>query len=182
MNFCIWVTGLPGSGKSTIVRELEQMYAEAGLDFVTLGLDQIRTFLTPDPAYTDEEREIVYRSLVLMARLLMAHSTKNVIIDATANRRAFRDLARQRIPEFAEIYVKCPLEICRSREASRHGQAVEKNLYRKAENGRLEGKLPGISTPYEEPHNPEVLVPSDILEPRESAKKIMDYVLSRWMH
>lgn len=181
MNFCLWVTGLPGSGKSTIVKELERLFTGAGLDFITLGLDQIREVLTPEPKYTDEEREIVYRSLVLMAHLLVEHSRKNVIIDATGNRRAFRDLARQRIPEFAEVYVKCPLEICQSREASRNGQSVEENLYRKAKAGRLKGELPGISVPYEEPHDAEVLVPSDRLKPRESAKRIMDYVRSRWI-
>jgi adenylylsulfate kinase len=181
MNFCLWVTGLPGSGKSTIVKELERLFGEAGLDFITLGLDQIRTVLTPDPKYTDEEREIVYRSLVLMAQLLLEHSGKNVVIDATGNRRAFRNLARERIPEFGEIYIQCPLEICQSREALRDGRSVEKNLYQKAKAGQLEGALPGISVPYEEPQDPEVLVPSDRLEPPESAKRIMDYVRSRWM-
>jgi adenylylsulfate kinase len=181
MNFCLWVTGLPGSGKSTIVKELERFLAEGGLDFVTLGLDDIRKVLTPEPKYNDEEREIVYRSLVLMAQLLATHSTQNVIIDARGNRRAFRDLARKRIPEFAEVYVKCPLEICQSREASRNGQGVEKNLYQKAETAQLEGNLPGVSAPYEEPWDSEVIVPSDKLKPMESAKRIMDYVRSRWM-
>ena len=181
MNFCLWVTGLPGSGKSTIVNELEQLFAVTGFDFVTLRLDDIRKVLTPEPKYTDAERQIVYRSLVLMAELLVAHSTQNVIIDATGNRRAFRELARTRIPEFAEIYVKCPLEICQSREASRDGHGVEKNLYQKAEAGRLDGNLPGISTPYEEPVHPDVLVASDKLTPNESAKRIMDYLRSRWM-
>lgn len=181
MSFCVWVTGLPGSGKSTIVNELEQSFSETGLDCVTLRLDDIRKVLTPEPTYTDEERQIVYRSLVLMAQLLVAHSTQNVIIDATGNRRAFRELARKRIPEFAEIYVKCPLEICRSREASRDGQGVEKNLYQKAEAGRLDGNLPGVSTPYEEPLHPEVIVESDKLTPKESATRIMDHVRSRWI-
>jgi adenylylsulfate kinase len=181
MNFCLWVTGLPGSGKSTIVNELERLFSETGLDFVTLRLDDIRKVLTPEPKYTDEERQIVYRSLVLMAQLLVTHSTQNVIIDATGNRRAFRELARKRMPAFAEIYVKCPLEICQSREASRNGQGVEKNLYQKAEAGRLDGNLPGVSTPYEEPFHPEVLVASDKLRPKESAKRIMGYVQSRWM-
>lgn len=181
MNFCLWITGLPGSGKSTIGSELEQMLVEAGIRVVTLSLDQIRKVLTPAPKYTDEERAIVYRSLVLMAQLMVAHGDKNVIIDATANRRAFRNLARQLVPEFAEVYVKCPLEICQAREASRNGQNVEKNLYQKAKAGQLEGELPGLAVPYEEPENSEVQIQSDKLTPRESAKRIMDYVRSRWM-
>ena len=180
MNFCLWITGLPGSGKSTIAKELERMFLEAGILFVTLSLDQIRKVLTPEPKFTDQERELVYRSLVLMARLMVEHSSKNVIIDATGNLRTFRNLARQLIPEFAEIYVKCPLEGCKAREASRRDQPVQKDLYKRASEGRLKGKLPGISAPYEEPEDPEVLVASDLLSPHESAEKIMTYIKSRW--
>lgn len=180
MNFCLWITGLPGSGKSTIVKELELFFSQSGLDFVILGIDQIRKVMTPEPKYTDEERGIVYRGLVLMAQLLLKHSSKNVIIDATGNLRAFRKLARQRMPDFAEVYIKCPLKICQSRETSRNAKTVEKNLYQKAKSGQLKGNLPGISALYEEPLKPEILIPSDRVKPRESAKRIMDYVRSRW--
>ena len=180
MSFCLWITGLPGSGKSTIARELEQMFLEAGIHFVTLCLDQIRKVLTAELKYTDQERELVYRSLVIMAQLMVEHSGKNVIIDATGNRKEFRGLARRLIPEFAEIYVKCPLEACQVREASRRGRSVQKDLYKSAAQGKLKGKLPGISAPYEEPENPEVQVASDVLSPHESAGRIMVYIRSRW--
>jgi adenylylsulfate kinase len=64
--------------------------------------------VTPEPKYTDEEREIVYRALVVMAQLLLEHGDKNIIIYGTGNRRAFKKLARDLIPEFAKAYVKCP--------------------------------------------------------------------------
>ncbi len=181
MNFCLWITGLPGSGKSTILNELSRMLAEAGIEAVTLSLDHIRKVLTPEPKYTREERDIVYRSLVVMARLLVEQGGKNVIIDATGNRKEFRELARGLIREFAEVYVRCPLKTCQSRETTRRGQLVQKDLYKKAINGRLTGQLPGISAPYEESENPELEVRSEVLSPHESAKKIMDYVISRWM-
>ncbi len=180
MNFCLWLTGLPGSGKSTILKELEQILSESGIEAVTLSLDYIRKVLTPEPKYTNEERALVYRSLVLMAQLLVERGKKNVIIDATGNRKEFRDLARGLIHEFAEIYVRCPLETCRAREASRRGQPVQKDLYKSAAEGKLKGKLPGISSPYEEPENPEVLISSDVLFPHESARKIMAFIRSRW--
>ena len=172
MRFCIWITGLPGSGKSTVLKELEQLLSESGIEAVTLSLDHIRKVLTPKPKYTDEERALVYRSLVMMAQLLVKHGRKSVIIDATGNRKEFRELARGLIPEFAEIYVKWPLETCKVREASRRGQPVQKDLYKTASDGKLNGKLPGISAPYEEPDNPEVQVASDVLSPRESAREI----------
>lgn len=180
MSFCLWLTGLPGSGKSTILKELAAMLASAGISAVSLSLDHIRKIITPDPRYTEEERGIVYRSLALMAQLLVAEGGKNVIIDATANRKEFRALARGLIPEFAEIYIRCPIEICEEREAMRQGQPVEKDLYKRAMDGNLKGGFPGISAPYEEPEHPDLIIRSDMLSPRESAKSIIAYIQSRW--
>ena len=180
MSFCLWLTGLPGSGKSTILHELSRILSESGIEAVTLSLDRIRKVITPDPKYTNEERDIVYRSLVMMAHLLVDQGKKNVIIDATGNRREFRHLARGLIQEFAEVYVKCPLETCMAREGARRGQPIQEELYKSASEGKLKGELPGISAPYEEPENPELVVESDVLSPYESAKKISNYVKLRW--
>ena len=90
MNFCLWITCLPGSGKTTIAGETEKLLEKTGYGTLTLNLDQILKFLTPNASYTEEERELVCRSLVIMARLLVRHGIKNIIIDATGNRRKFR--------------------------------------------------------------------------------------------
>jgi adenylylsulfate kinase len=180
MSFCLWITGLPGSGKTTIVKQLERLLAKRRVGFVTLNMDLIRKTVTPEAEYTERERGIVYRSLVLIAQLLVEHSNKCVLIDATGNRREFRALARNLIPEFAEVYVKCPLEICQSRESLRKSQMVRTNLYRNAINGRLKGHLPGIAVPYEPPLNPEVELDSAVLSPKEAAVSIEAYVRSRW--
>jgi adenylylsulfate kinase len=182
MNFCLWLTGLPGSGKTTIAREVEELLTKEGVSTVVLAMDELRTFLTPDPKYTEEEREIVYRALVLLAQNIVEHSRKSVIIDATGNRRHFRNLARERIKEFAEVYVKCAIEVCKARESSRDHPLVVKNMYRKAQAGRLQGGLPGVTAPYEEPTAPEVEVPSDALTPVEAAREIMNYVRSKWLN
>jgi adenylylsulfate kinase len=136
--------------------------------------------MTPQLKYASEEREIVCRALVTMAQILVEHCGKNVIIDATGNRKEFRELARSLISEFAEIYVKCPLETCKAREASRWGQPVQKNPHKRASGGEVKGELPAIYASYEKPGSPEVPIASDVLSSYESAKRIKDYVMSRW--
>ncbi len=180
MSFCLWITGLPGSGKSAILKKWMENFFSSGGKPVILSLDHIRKVVTPNPVYTEEERGIVYRSLVVMAQLLVQEGHRNVIIDATGNRREFRTLARRLIPDFAEIYVRCSLETCAKREAMRKGQPVERDLYSRASKGTLKGKMPGVSAPYEAPENPELVVQSDLLSPAEAAEKIMVYVQSRW--
>jgi adenylylsulfate kinase len=182
MNFCLWITGLPGSGKTTIAKEAEELLTRDGVSTVLLAMDELRKFLTPEPEYTDEKREIAYRALVLVAQFVVEHSQKSVLIDATGNRRHFRNLARERIPEFAEVYIKCAIEVCKARESSRENPLVEKNMYEKAQRGSLKGDLPGVTAPYEEPTAPEVEVPSDALTPTEAAREIMNYVRSRWLN
>jgi len=180
MNFCLWITGLPGSGKSAIAEQLHRLLSTSGIEHVILSLDRIREIVTPEPDYTDSERRIVYRSLAFTAQLLIEHSTKSVIIDATGNRREYRDLARRLIPEFGEVYVACPIEVCKERESLRKKGSVQRDLYKKAARGALEGGLPGVTAPYEAPENAEIEVPSDILSPRESAGRIMSYITARW--
>jgi len=181
MKFCVWLCGLPGSGKTTIVKELEKSLLKSGLDFLTLNLDEIRKVVTPKPAYTSEERDIVYGALAYMAMLLITAGCRNIIIDATGNRKTYRETARALIPEFAILYIKCPVETCQKREASRPSGNIERDLYRKAKAGMLKGVFPGVTAAFEEPENPEVLINSDELTPIESAELIMSYIHSRWM-
>lgn len=180
MNFCIWITGLPGSGKTAVALELERMAHERHVDLLVLHLDELRQVLTPQPRYTDEERELVYRALVTLAEWLVREGHRNVLIDATGNRQAFRDLARERITKFAEIYLTCPIDVCQKREASREAGPVEANLYEKAQTDQLKGKMPGVTTPYEAPKRPELEIPTHQMNPDESARNIMAYIRSRW--
>lgn len=150
-GIAIWITGLPGSGKSTIANALKKIYPE----FIILRMDELRKVVTPEPTYSDSERELVYRALVYLAKKL-TEIGHHVIIDATGNLRKWRDLARHLIPGYREIYLKCPLELCEEREKHRLKRyKAPKDIYKKGAKG---WPVPGMVVPYEEPLNPEILI------------------------
>ena len=146
MSWAIWITGLPGSGKSVLARATAAELRAGGDTVVVLELDEIRKIVTPSPTYTDTERDVVYRALVYMAATLTKSGTP-VIIDATAHRRAWRELARRLIPTFAEVQLVCPLELCRERERERVHCNAPPKIYARA--GRPDARVPGVDVPYE---------------------------------
>jgi len=80
----------------------------------------------------------------------------DVIIDATGNLRRWRDLAREIIPRYAEVYLKCPIETCRKREEMRRNtRGAPKSIYQRGKEG---WPVPGMTTQYEEPLNPEITI------------------------
>ncbi len=163
----IWITGLPGSGKSTVADALKVKVR----DVVILRMDDLRKIATPHPTYSEEERDLLYRSLVFTARKLY-ESGKNVVIDATAHLKKWRDLVRELIPDYYEVYLKCSLEECADRERSRkdtHG--APKDIYKKAGAG---WPVPGVNVPYEEPVNPEITIDTETTEIEEAVALIMN--------
>lgn len=152
--FVIWITGLPGSGKSTVADALKTQLPDA----IILRMDDLRRMVTPEPAYTEQERDILYRAIVYLARTLYMNGHR-VIIDATAHRRHWRALARETIDDYLEVYLRCPMETCRLREAERkNAHGAPRDIYRKAAEG---WPVPGINVPYEEPLEPELTVDTD---------------------
>jgi len=166
MPWVIWITGLPGSGKSTVAMAVKEKIPHA----VILKMDELRRIVTPEPTYSDAEREYVYRALVFTAKTLydLGH---NVIIDATGNRKSWRQLARKLIPNFSEVYLKCPIELCMKREEKRiDTHKAPKRIYEKGKKG---WPVPGISVPYEEPKKPEVIINTEKESPAKAAEKIL---------
>ena len=98
----------------------------------------------------------------------------NVIIDATGNRRCWRELARKEIPGFFEVYLNCPLELCEKREGSRIDRhSAPAGIYEKAKKG---WPVPGTNIPYEEPERPELIVNTEMNSPEAAAEMIVELI------
>lgn len=181
MTFAIWITGLPGSGKSTISKELSKLISEA----VHLRLDEIRKKYVPKPVYSEEERELVYSKFINEGTELIK-TGKSVIYDATAHKIKWRDAARSQISDFIEVYVKCPIEECIKRETQRKDGLVQADLYKRALerilSGEVEptlGNVVGVDVAYEENQKAEVIIDSIILVPKDAAKMVFESIKKR---
>jgi len=161
--FAVWLTGLPASGKSTIARALAAELAGKGVRAAVLESDAVRREISPQPKYDDAERDAFYATLAYLARVLVLHGVP-VIVDATANRRAYRDRARETIPHFLEVHVRCPLAVCQARDP--------KGIYRRGVEGTAKN-VPGVSAPYEPPLLPEVVVDGERDDPAVAARQIV---------
>lgn len=145
-GFAVWLTGIPASGKSSITGELAKKLRACRVPVVVLESDEMRRILAPEPDYSDEGRDRFYRQLTLIGELI-TRSGVSVIFDATANKRAYRDYARRLIAKYLEIYVECPVEVCKRRDP--------KGIYAAAKKAT---NVPGIQAPYEPPTAPELTV------------------------
>lgn len=172
-GWCVWITGLPGSGKSTVARALLKMLNKQDVNAQIVSSDMLRKTITPKPTYSEEERDRVYGAIVFVSKLLTQNGV-NVIIDATANRRRYRTQARRTIVRFMEAYIKCPLDVCIKRESQRKQYAyAPKDIYKKGFDQKSL-TVPGLGVAYEEPIKPEVTVDSDKLNPQQCAQKIFE--------
>ena len=158
----VLLTGRPASGKTTLARALLAVLRKRGLPAVHLESDALREALFPEAGYTREERDRFYAALARLAALLAAQGLA-VVLDATAPRRAHRDLARAALPGLFEVYVSTPLEICAARDP--------KGLYRLARAGSAP-HLPGAGEPYEEPSGPDLVV-REGRDPESAAEEIL---------
>ena len=180
-GWVVWITGLPGSGKSVTAKALQKALLERCVPAQILSSDELREHVTPRPTYSREERDVLYDSLGFVASLL-ARNGINVIVDATGNLRKYRDDCRAMLARFAEVYVRCPLDLCIRREEARVDRAhAPRGIYEDALKGKAP-TVPGLGAPYEKPLNPEVTVDSDKMSPEECAhavlNKLRDFLLT----
>ncbi len=167
-GFTIWFTGLSGSGKSTLADYVAEEFRKRNLLVELLDGDVIRNHLSGNLKFSREDRNENVKRVGFVCQLL----TRNGIIalaSLISPYRESRDYNRQKIKNFVEVYVKCPLEICAARDL--------KGLYQKSKNGHLQG-LTGVDDPYEEPLNPEVICETHQETVEQSAQKIFQVLSS----
>jgi adenylylsulfate kinase len=169
----IWITGLSGSGKTTIAKRILELLESRRDKADYLRLDEIRQVITPNPVFTKEEREFVYRSSVYIAHILNRHNI-NVVIDSVDGEGTGRALCREMIENFEVIFINCPLEICIERERVRTDRAKIEKLYERAIQGEL--KIAGYGNPYAHEKFPFLQVDSDKLTIDQAAGTIIEAI------
>ena len=160
-GFTIWFTGFSGSGKSTLSEIIEQRLKERGRKVEPLDGDIVRTNLSKGLGFSREDRDINIKRIAFVCSLL----TRNGVVCISAAISPYteaREWARKQIGNFVEIYVKCPIEICRLRDVN--------GLYKLAAEGKI--NLTGVNDPYEEPENPDLIIESDKETIEESVERI----------
>ena len=164
----IWLTGLSGSGKSTIAMALERKLFDAGRQVFVLDGDIIRTGLCQDLGFSSKDRTENIRRIGEVARI-MANSGLCVIVSFISPFRVDRDRVRDAMLEgcFIEVYVNAPLEVCEKRDT--------KGLYARAIRGEI-ADFTGISSPYEPPVSPEVELNTDRLSVAEAVDSVLSFL------
>ena len=164
----IWLTGLSGSGKSTIAMALERKLFDAGRQVFVLDGDIIRTGLCQDLGFSSKDRTENIRRIGEVARI-MANSGLCVIVAFISPFRVDRDRVRDTMLEgcFVEVYVNAPLQVCEKRDT--------KGLYARAIRGEI-ADFTGISSPYEPPVSPEVELNTDRLSVAEAVDSVLSFL------
>jgi len=165
----LWFTGLSGSGKSTVARQLERRLFALGCRTFYLDGDNVRHGLNGDLGFSDAARKENIRRVAEVAKLSFEHGNLTIctFISPFA---ADRDFARSLLPtgRFVEVFVKCDIEVCKRRDP--------KGLYARA----LRGEIPeftGVTSPYEEPQQPELVVETDLRSADELVEEILAYLI-----
>ena len=160
----LWFTGLSGAGKSTIARLVEAELREREVRVEVLDGDVVRTNLSKGLGFSKEDRDTNIRRIAFVADLL----SRNGVIAITAAispYREIRDEARELMGErFVEIFLKASVEACARRDV--------KGLYEKAFRGEIK-EFTGVSDPYEEPLNPDLVIDTESESPEESAARVL---------
>jgi adenylylsulfate kinase len=168
-GYVLWFTGLSGSGKSTLAILVAEELKKYGKKVEILDGDVVRKGLTKDLGFTEADRKTNLERITFVAKLLSRNGVATMV-SFISPYISSREAARKETTNFIEVFVSCPVEVCIERDT--------KGLYEKAIAGEIKN-FTGISHPYEEPPNAEIVVETDKESEKESCNKIMDYLKSQ---
>ena len=161
-GFTTWFTGLSGAGKSTLAWAIERRLKALDRNVEVLDGDTVRTHLSKGLGFSREDRDTNIQRIAFVCNLLTRNGVVSIAAAISPYREA-RERARKEIGNFVEVYVKCPLEVCRQRDV--------KGLYKLVDEGRIKG-FTGVDDPYEEPEHPELVIETDKETVEESVSRI----------
>lgn len=165
--FCLWFTGLPSSGKTTIGKKLQEILKSNNIEVAHLDGDELRKTLCADLSFSNEDRKENNRRAIFLSQLLVEHHI-NIIVTFITPFAETREIAKKIINNLIEVYTNCPLNICMQRDT--------KGLYKKALNGEIK-EFTGIDSPYEPPRNPDIEISTHLCDPEKGCSKIIDYLV-----
>lgn len=166
-NLIVWFTGLSGSGKTTIAKQLEIELFKEGVETYTLDGDTVRKGLNKDIGFSSEDRKENIRRIGEVSKILI---DAGVFVLATfispyeEDRKIIKDMIGDK---FIDVYVKCSIEECERRDP--------KGLYKKVRNGEIK-QFTGISSPYEEPTNPDIVIDTEKVSLKNAVKIIESFI------
>jgi adenylyl-sulfate kinase len=147
----VWLTGLPGAGKTTIARALEAQWRAEGTPVEVLDGDEIRATLSPELGFSPQDRELHNRRVIYLAKLLSRNGVI-ALVSLISPYRVVRNAAREELGRFIEVWVKASVEECIRRDPKGH--------YKRALNGQ-NPQMTGVQAPYEPPEHPELVLDTE---------------------
>jgi adenylylsulfate kinase len=162
-GFVIWLTGLSGSGKTTIARTVEDALKSMNRCVVVLDGDEIRRHINSDLGFSKRDRELNVERIAYLSHIL-SRSRIITIVALISPFRTSRNYARKLVGDFVEVWVKCSLETCKKRDP--------KGLYAKVKMGEITD-FTGIDQDYEIPFSPEIILDTDKETVQQCSQKIM---------
>jgi len=170
-GFCLWLTGLSGSGKSTTAEVVTRLLEELGRQVTVLDGDVIRTHLSKGLGFSKEDRDTNVRRIGFVAAEIARHGGA-VLCAAVSPYRATRNEVRSLVgaDRFIEVFVDTPLSVCEERDP--------KGMYARARRGEIRS-FTGIDDPYEPPENPEIVLDTVGSDPVANGRRILEYLAAQ---
>lgn len=166
----VWLEGLSGAGKTTLSRLVANRLERSGWSTEVLDGDEVRRVFSPELGFSRKDREFHARRVSYVARMLARHGVA-VIVAMITPYETSRQAARSEVPtRFEEIYLRCPIEICRQRDP--------KAIYQRSSQGSV-AHMTGVDDPFEEPLNPDLTLDTGSISVEEATNRIMAHLERR---